>query len=435
MDFNFNRNTVVRDFAHHVSKYKVGFHKRLGMDIVMGKREGIYFHDEDGKRFIDCHCNGGVFNLGHRNPGVSAAVLEAIEHYDIGNHNLISGPRARLAKQLSESFLTGFLGGIWNDGLESIVFGVSGGEAADLAIKIARGHTGRARIVSIGGGYHGHTGLALGAGDPRYREPFGIRLADFRQVPFGNWSELEAALDEEAAGLIIEPIVAAPGMLAVPQEQMRRLRRICTKKDIVLIMDETQTGLGRTGRNWGFQNYGVAPDIVITGKGLSGGIYPMAATCFRKKYEGLFKEDPFIHLSTFGGAELGCFAALEALEQSTNPGFLEEVRRRGDYFRDEFEQLQKEYSEITEFRGMGMFMALVFDEPATCLALMKILYEKGIHVTYAPAEKRVMQFLPPLTTTREQAEEIMALVREALGDMRKFKNRVIKKAIGVFMSS
>ena len=430
---SFKRRRVVRDFADFVSPHKVRFYSRMGVGIVMGRRGGIYFEDLSGKRFINCHSNGGVFNLGHRNPEVLAAVLEAAEFYDIGNHHLISGPRSLLARKLAASFRSGPLTRLWADHPDSVVFASGGGEAVDTAIKVARGFTGRTKIVSIVGGYHGHTGLALATGDAKYREPFLARLPDFFQTPFGQWQELYAALDENTAAVILETIPATLGISVFPEGVLARVRRICDQRGIVLILDEIQTGLGRTGKTWAFQHFQVMPDMVVIGKGLSGGIYPMAATCMKKKFQSVFKRDPFIHISTFGGSELGCFAALRVLEFATDPGFLESVRRRGDFLRGRLEELARERPEIIEVRGIGMFLGVVFRDAATCTVFVKALFRNGIYAVYANNDKRVLQFLPPLITTEAEAEEILSVFKQSLVDLDKLGNRLLKKAVGYFL--
>ena len=163
-------------FARHVSSGKVGFFKAAGIEFVLGRREGPYLWDISGeKRLIDCHCNGGVFNLGHRNPEIIATLVQSLQELDIGNHHLISEQRAALASRLAQ---------LAPGDLAYTVFGVGGGEAIDLAIKVARAYTGKVKVISAKGGYHGHTGLALAAGDEKWRAPFGPPAPGFVQVPF-----------------------------------------------------------------------------------------------------------------------------------------------------------------------------------------------------------------------------------------------------------
>ncbi len=191
------REATERAFADHVNRGKVALYESLGLELVMGERRGVGFADafapggwEDGfPPYINCHCNGGVFNLGHRHSAVVGAVRDALDHLDVGNHHLVSGWRARFAERLAAS----------TDGdLPGVVFGVSGGEAVDLAIKLARAHTGRSGIVSAVGGYHGCTGLAMSTGAAEWRDPFGPTPEAFRQVPYDDLPALEQALRVDA---------------------------------------------------------------------------------------------------------------------------------------------------------------------------------------------------------------------------------------------
>ncbi len=296
-------------FAQHVSSGKAAFFQNAGIDFVMGRREGPFIWDLDGAtRLINCHCNGGVYNLGHRHPALVQTLVESLQTLDIGNHHLVSTPRAALAARLAE--LTG---------LPYTVFAVGGGEAIDLAIKVARGHTRRPKIVSASGGYHGHTGYALHTGDDKYFAPFGPRLPGFVQVPFGDADALAAAVDGDTAAVILETVPATLGMPIPPPGYLAQARRLCDQSGALLILDEIQAGLGRTGRLWAFQHFGVRPDMLVIGKGLSGGLYPMAATCLRGDLEAVFHDDPFIHISTFGGAEVACPLALHVLAPPDQP--------------------------------------------------------------------------------------------------------------------
>ncbi len=327
-----DKDATIASFGRHVSSGKARFFQSAGIDFVMGRREGPYIWDVGSQvRLIDCHCNGGVYNLGHRNPELIRVLVESLDELDIGNHHLISEPRAALAEQLA---------GLTPGHLAYTVFAVAGGEAVDLAIKIARGFTGRSKVISARGGYHGCTGLALAAGDAKFRAAFGSPLPGFAQVPFGDADALAAAVDEETAAVILETIPATAGMPIPAADYFPAVRALCDRAGALLIIDEVQAGLGRTGRLWGIEHYGVAPDILVIGKGLSGGVYPMAATCFSAALEAVFHPDPFVHISTFGGAEAGCPVARRVLEISSAPAFLAHVVGLADLFAVGFRKLQ-----------------------------------------------------------------------------------------------
>jgi acetylornithine/succinyldiaminopimelate/putrescine aminotransferase len=287
------KEQAYKAFASHVSSGKARFFSSVGMDFIMGRRKGPFLWDMDEeKQLFNLHCNGGVFNLGHSNPQIVSALKEALNNLDIGNGHLMSAHRAALAQQIA---------GLTPGDLDCTVFGVSGGEAVDLAIKVARAHTGRSGIVSASGGYHGHTGLAMAAGDPKYREPFGPQPPGFVQVAFNNVAALDGAVNGNTAAVILETVPATLGMVVPSRDYMQSVRSLCDKNGALLILDEVQTGLGRTGKLWGFEHFGVLPDIMVLAKGLSGGLYPISATVIRRPLESVFHADPFIHISTFGG--------------------------------------------------------------------------------------------------------------------------------------
>jgi acetylornithine/succinyldiaminopimelate/putrescine aminotransferase len=384
-----------------VNAGKVETFERYGFDVVMGRREGVYFYDafDEERRFFNAHCNGGVFNLGHRNPDVLAAVQAALGSLDIGNHHLVSGHRAELARRMSAT--TDHL-------LEGVVFGVSGGEAADLAIKVVRWGTGREKIVSARGGYHGHTGLALAAGDPEFREPFGSNPPGFVQVPFDDEGVL-AIIDEDTAAVILETIPATAGIVVPSPGYLQAVERRCREVGAKLVLDEVQAGLGRTGKRWGYQHEGVEPDVVICGKGLSGGVYPITATLMRADLHACFLEHPFVHISTYGGSEIGCAAATAVLDQLEAPGFLERVEAMGQRFEAGFEGLP------FELRRRGLMMAFAFPGEDAGLMAAKLLYDEGIFSVYAGNDTRVLQFLPPLITSGEEADEVIEIVRRVFG--------------------
>lgn len=387
-------------FARFVDPGKVAAYEALGLDLIMGERDGSRFrHAYDDRWLFNCHSNGGVFNLGHRNPTVIAAVRDALDGLDIGNHHLVSGFRARLAERLAAS--TG-------DVLSGVVFGVGGGEANDLALKVARAHTGRTGVVSAVGGYHGHTGLSMAAGDPAYRDPFGPNLPGFTQVPFDDLDALSIAVDDTTSAVILEPIPATLGMPMPSVGYLAGVRDLCSARGACLILDEVQTGLGRTGTYWHFQQEGLEPDIVTTGKGLSGGIYPITATLLTPELHSWFEEHPFTHVSTFGGAELGCVAAMAVLDVIEAPGFLERVEQVGMRFEDEFADMP------FEVRRSGLFMGLKFAGDGDAMSAARDLIDAGVFAIFANNDTSVLQFLPPLTVTDDEVAEISSIVRSTL---------------------
>ncbi len=401
------KDEVFRLFGQHVSSGKARFFSSVGIDFVLGRREGPWLWDITGARkLIDTHCNGGVFNLGHRHPEVVATMRAALDELDIGNHHLVSEQRAALAARLAA---------LMPGDLSYTVFGVSGGEAVDLAIKVARAHTGRSKIVSAAGAYHGHTGLALAAGDEKFRTPFGPQAPGFVQVPFDDLAALDRAVDDTTAAVILETIPATFGVCVPADGYLAGVRALCDRRGVLWIADEVQTGLGRTGRMWGFEHDGVVPDIVVLGKGLSGGIFPLTATCFRAPIEHVFHADPFIHVSTFGGAELGCPVAAHVLQVSSDPAFLQNVRNVAAVFTEGFRELATRHEVLVRLRQRGLMMGIEMANELCGPVFTKAAFDHGLLSIYAANDRRVAQLLPPLTTDRSLAEEILRRVDAALG--------------------
>ncbi len=409
-----NKQSTIEAFRQYVNSGKVAFYERYDMDLVMGQREGIRFRDvEHEKSYINLHCNGGVFNLGHRHPEIIATLQSALENFDIGNHHLISTARAEAAKLLA---------GLMPGDLNYVVFGVSGGEATDTAIKTARGYTGREKIISAKGGYHGHTGLALATGDEKYRLPFGKQLPGFEQVPFGNIAELKKHLDHQTAAVILETIPATLGMPIPTTGYLRDLRKLCDENGTLLILDEVQCGLGRTGKLWAFQHYDIVPDVVVLGKGLSGGIYPVSATVIRQPLEKIFHDDPFIHISTFGGAELGCVVMKKVLEISSEKSFLAHVNEIADYIQDQLEALTKKHPKFfIRIRQKGLMIGLELKDELCGPLLTKTAFDQGLLIVYANNDKRICQFLPPLIATKKDVDEIIPKLDKAMSEAQKLK--------------
>ena len=407
------KDKIIRRFAEYVNPGKVETFQSYDMQFVFGRREGPYVWDaQTGKRLINCHCNGGVFNFGHRNPKIVQALRESLDELDIGNHHLISEQRGLLAEKLSL---------LMPGDIDCTVFGVGGGEAIDLAIKLARGYTGKFKIISARGGYHGHTGFALATGDEQYRAPFGANLPGFVQIPFNDIDALGIALDNKTAAVIFETIPATLGMPLPDPDYYKKVAEICRRVGALLIIDEVQTGLGRTGKLWGIQNYDTVPDIIVIGKGLSGGIYPMSATCFRRQYMDFFRQNPFIHISTFGGAEVGCPVAAAVLEESSKPEFLRNVNNLATIFAEAFTELKKKHPRIlVGLRQLGLMMGIEMVNENCGPLLTKSCYDHGILAIYANNDKRVCQLLPPLIIDRQVAGEIIFGVDAALKDTADF---------------
>jgi putrescine aminotransferase len=401
--------SVVNDFASYVSPSKVAAYRQMGFDIVPGRREGVRVWDLDGKRsWIDCRCAGGVFNLGHRPPATIAALRQALDHLDIGDHLLISQYRAALAKRLAE---------LTPGDITYTIFGVGGGEAADVAIKLARGYSAKAGIICVVGAYHGHTGLALAATDG-FSSQFGPLTPGFKRVPFGNIEALAEAIDDDTAAVIAETIPATGGMLIPPPDYFPRVRQLCDEAGVLLIIDEVQAGLGRTGWLWAIDEYEVVPDIMFMGKGMSGAIYPISATCYRPKLQSFFDADPFIHISTYGGADLGCVTCLAMLDQVSEPAFLAHVQQMGQRFADGLAALQQKHRGIvSEVRQRGLMIGLEMANEMCGPLMARAMGQHGVISVYAHLRPSTLQLMPPLIIEAEEVDEVLGALDASLGEV------------------
>lgn len=400
--------SVYDEFAAWVSPGKVRFFRAGGIEFAMGRRQGPYVWDvEGGHRLVDCHCNGGTYNLGHRHPELVASLRRALEGLDIGNHHLPSGPRARLARRLAE---------LTPGRLRYSVFGVSGGEAIDLALKVARRATGRRRIVSVRGAYHGHTGLAVATGHEKFSKPFLCDSSDFAHVPWNDLGAMQRALGPDVAAVVLETIPATLGMPLPADDYLPGVKALCGEHGALYVADEVQTGLGRTGRLWGVEHFGVEPDVLVTAKGLSGGLYPLTATVLTPEVAAVFEDDPFSHVSTFGGSELGCAVAGKVLEMSSDPAFLERVVRVSARIRDGVTQQGRRHpaTGFQEVRALGAFMGVRFADPTAGPSLMRHCFDAGLLCFLAGNDPSVLQLLPPLVADEALADEIVERMGDAL---------------------
>ncbi|TFH05280.1 MAG: aspartate aminotransferase family protein [Spirochaetales bacterium] len=247
----------------------------------------------------------------------------------------------------------------------------------------------------------------MAAGDPRYREPFGSTLPGFTQIPVFDIEAVRRAVTHRTAALLLETIPATLGMPPSPSGFMEAASDICTKNGALLILDEVQTGLGRTGKLWGFQHYHVVPDIVVLGKGLSGGIYPISATVLRDDLADVFADDPFLHISTFGGSELGCRVASAVLATVSDPVFLAGVNERAGRIGEMLGRLKDRHGGYFKgARQLGLMIGLEFGDPRDGLLVSRAAYANGLLMVYANNDSRVVQMLPPLNVPMELLPEI-----------------------------
>jgi acetylornithine/succinyldiaminopimelate/putrescine aminotransferase len=378
---------------------KTDFWQDSGVDLVIDRREGYLFWDMAGRRLMDFHLNGGTYNLGHRNPELIATLEQAMQHFDIGNHHFPALARTALAEALVETC---------SPNMRRVIYGSGGGEATDIAIKTARHTKQRRKIVSIIKAYHGHTGLAVGTGDDRFSKLF---LADhpeeFVQVPFNDLNAMEEALKgRDVAAVIMETIPATYGFPLPEPGYLQAVKRLC----------EVQTGLMRTGEMWGISKSGIEPDIMVIGKGITGGMYPIACVVVSEECSAWLKEDGFGHISTGGGAELGCIVSLKVLEICGRPEVRSMVHYISERVQHGLRQIQDIYPDwFIGIRQDGVVMGLEFNHPQGAKIVMKHLYAHGVWAIFSTLDPRILQWKPGILLSPEFVDEALDRTEVAIG--------------------
>ena len=389
---------------------KTQFWQDAGVDLVIDRREGYCLYDMDGRRLIDVHLNGGTYNLGHRNAELVEVLNAGARRFDMGNHHFPALARTALAEALAECT---------PDGLQYTIYGAGGAEAVELAIKSARNATQKRKIVSIIKAYHGHSGLSVKTGDERFSKTFLSEdtLGEFVQVPFNDLTAMEVALKgRDIAAVIMETIPATYGFPMPHEEYLPAVKALCEKYDALYIADEVQTGLMRTGELWGISKFGVVPDIMVIGKGITGGMYPISCCVVNERAGQWLKQDGFAHMSTAGGAELGCIVALKVLEITQRPEVASMVRYISDFIRTGLDDIQALYPEFfTGIRQNGVIMGLEFNDPEGAKPVMKHLYANGVWAIFSTLDPSVLQFKPGILMTQELSEDLLARMEVAIG--------------------
>ena len=365
-------------------------------DIVLVRGSGARLFDEKGRAYIDCAANVGVSNIGHGNQTVARAVHD--QYLTLGNcYGMFYNPvRARLAQKLAA---------LAPGNLNKVFFCNSGAEANEAAIKFARSSTGRQEIIAAMRGFHGKTMGALAATwGPEYQKPFAPMLPGIKHVPYNNLAKLEAVLGDNTAAILLEVVQGEGGVRVGDQGYFQRIREICDARDVLLIIDEVQTGFGRTGTMFACEQFGV-PDMLCLAKSLAGGI-PMGAVVCNDRINVPVKS----HTSTFGGNPTACAAALATIDVIEKEGLVESAQTLGEYFLRQLRGIKS--GKIREVRGLGLMLGIELKEKAGPHA--QALMEKGVIVLLAGAT--VIRLLPPLVITREEIDTVVKALREILED-------------------
>jgi len=387
-------------FARHVNPSFARLVKFMGIEGIESHAQGCLVFDTDGNDYLDCLGGFGVFNLGHRPEKVIQAVQDQLAKMPLSSKLLFNAPQAELASLLAE---------ISPPGLEYCFFCNSGAEAIEGALKLARAATGRAEFVSAVGAFHGKTFGALSvSGREIYKSPFAPLLPDCRQVPFGEGPALADVVSEKTAAVILEPIQGEGGIIVPPEGYLRTAREVCDRSGACLILDEVQTGLGRTGALFAANHEGVAPDLMTLGKALGGGVMPIGAILGTAETWEIFEENPLIHSTTFGGNPLACRAGLAAVNQTVEENLPKEAARKGQTLLDEFGRLRSAHPDrLMEVRGKGLMIGLEFSDPDLAGLFIAGLLQQRILAAYTLNTSKVVRLEPPLIISGEEIERLL----------------------------
>ncbi len=373
-------------------RFEVDVYPRRNVVLIGGKGSKLY--DEFGNEYIDCASNIGVSNIGHGNSDVARAIYEQYMKMANCYSMFYNDTRARLARKLAE---------IAPGDLNRVFFCNSGTEAVESAIKFARASTGKTEIICAIRGFHGKTMGSLAATwDPDLKRPFEPMLPGFVHIPFNNHEKLRASVNENTAAVLLEVIQGEGGVRIGDGEFFEEAKRICDDNGILLVIDEVQTGFGRTGRMFACEHY-VVPDILCLAKSIAGGVPMGAIVCNRK-----IKVPKKGHTSTFGGNPLACAAALASIGFIEREELPKRAKEKGEYFLQRLKEIES--PRIKETRGLGLMIGIELKEQAGPYVLA--LMDKGIIALQAG--KYVIRLLPPLIITREEIDLVVESIKEIL---------------------
>ncbi len=384
-----------------------GAHNYHPLDVVLSRAEGVWVWDVEGNRYMDCLSAYSAVNQGHTHPRILQALIDQAERLPLTSRAFRNDQLGLYYKEICD--LTGY---------EMVLPMNTGAEAVESALKVARkwGYQvkgvpdGQAEIIACEGNFAGRTiSLISFSSEPLYKADFGPYTPGFTLVPYGDAQALEAAITPRTVAFIVEPIQGEGGVIVPPEGYLRQVRELCTKHHVLMIADEIQTGLGRTGTLFACDYEGVRPDMVTIGKALSGGFYPISAVLADRAVLGVLK--PGEHGSTFGGNPLACAVGRESLRVLVEENMIDNAARMGEYFQDQLAEINSPH--VKEVRGRGLLIGVELKPSAGgarrfCEALQaKHILAKETHVN-------TIRFAPPLIVTKDEIDWAMERIRPVL---------------------
>ena len=382
------------------AKVHMNMFRRPPMTLVKG--QGARVEDSDGKTYVDCVAGIAVDALGHGHPGLAEVIAEQAKSLIHVSNLYYTEPQINLAEMLVSA-----------SGLDKIFFVNSGAEANEGAIKLARkwgiqNRDGAYTILSTENSFHGRTMTTVAAtGTPAYREPFGPPTPGFDFVAYNDFEALEEKVDAQTAAILLEPIQGEGGVNVPDDSYLQKVRELCDRENILLILDEVQTGCGRTGKMFAFEHYGIKPDIMTLAKGLGGGV-PIGAVLANEK-AAVFQ--PGDHGSTFGGNVLACAASAFVVDQILNQGVLDTANARSEYMDKKIAELEDRSDLVIGQRGKGLLRAIILRDD-----IAADVVGKGISqgLLSNPVRPNAIRLMPPLTVTEEELDDAFGIIETVL---------------------
>jgi len=386
-------------------QYMGNLYQRFPVTVEKGK--GSHVWDINGKEYIDCMGGYGVALVGHQNERVTKAIKEQVDKIITVHSSLYNKTREEFLKTLID---------LAPKGLSQVHLNNSGAEAVEAAIKFARKFTGKKGMVAMKGSYHGKSLGALSLTfNPKYKKAFEPLVEKVSFASFGDIESVRDAIDDDTAFVILEPIQGESGIVVAPEGFLQDVRKLCDEKGILLIFDEIQAGLGRTGRLWACEHWNTVPDIMCLAKGIAGGV-PMGATLVRPDILASISKGE--HSSTFGGNPLSCAAGIAALKALTEDGLIKNSEKMGKIFIEGLEKLKENHSIIREVRGKGLMIGveLKFEVKDVLMNLI----DRGVLMLYSG--RNILRILPPLVITENDITKVLQTLDTVLSEEEEKRN-------------
>ncbi|MBS2034494.1 putrescine aminotransferase [bacterium] len=409
----------VRYWSDHVNAGFLQYRKSVSTDYtaVEWEDEGAVFRDVHGKEFIDMLGGFGIYVVGHRHPKVLQAVRQQLDRQALHSQELIDPLRTYLARLVSL---------ITPGPLQYSFFSNSGTESIEACLKMAMLTTGRHHFVGTIGGFHGKTlGSLGGTSKGVFREPF-LPLLHWSHVPFGDLDALSTFLKtcdfsgDKVAAVVIEPIQGEGGINVAPPGYLAGARELCDRYGAVLVFDEVQSGMGRTGTMFYCQQEGVTPDLMAVGKGFGGGVMPIGACIGTARTWERYIDNPFLHTTTFGGNPICCAAAIATINVLLEEDLPSQARQKGDFLLRELEALARKYPRVLRgSRGVGLMLGMEFMDDSIGYAVSKQLFARNILISGTYINARVLRVEPPLVISQAQLEQFLNALEQSLAQVQR----------------